>query len=213
MEEVWKVIGEGKGCTYEISTEGNLRSVSNWGGLTKLIKKHQNSYGYICYHAKIGDKRTHLAHRLVAKAFIPNSKHKPMVDHIDGNKTNNNVNNLRWATAIENNSNPNTQRRPKLMLESKKDNKSARTTRPCNNFADESRGKALYMDAFRSEDMLLLSDNSTFYFKFDDNMKVYNACDIVRQYRRKTGSKMSAHRDMINQIMKVVVETIVKPEK
>lgn len=208
MEEVWKEIGTSRRYRYEISTEGNMRSIS-WHGDVKNLKKHQNAQGYFYYYAMMGGRCLHLAHRLVAMAFIPNPKHKPVVDHIDGNRANNNVNNLRWATQAENCSNPNTQRRPKLLLEKKIDKRSILRNRPHNDFGNESRGKAIYMDVFRREDILSFSNNSTYYFKFDGNRKVFNACSIIALFRKETKSKIKAHRDMVNHIMKVEVDTIV----
>lgn len=58
-------------------------------------------------------KRTITIHRLVALAFIPNNDNKEQVDHIDGNKSNNNVKNLRWSTAFENTHNPVTEEKVK----------------------------------------------------------------------------------------------------
>tara|TARA_R110002073_G_C9002246_1_gene539009 strand:+ start:19 stop:471 length:453 start_codon:yes stop_codon:yes gene_type:complete len=56
---------------------------------------------------KNNKRKFFLIHRLVALHYIDNPENKPEVDHIDRNKTNNNVSNLRWVTALENSDNKN----------------------------------------------------------------------------------------------------------
>lgn len=83
---------------YQISDNG---IVINKKG--KKRKTYITSYGYehIQLH-KNGKRKTFRIHRLVAEHFIPNYDNKTEVNHIDGNKLNNNVKNLEWCTRSEN---------------------------------------------------------------------------------------------------------------
>ena len=73
----------------------------------KFMKTHLDRNGYFQTVLLNDDnKRKNMkVHRLVALAYIPNHDNKPCVDHIDQNKTNNHVSNLRWATNSENQQN------------------------------------------------------------------------------------------------------------
>ena len=70
------------------------------------VKPGLNSWGYLLVGVR-GCKAA-LVHRLVAEAFIPNPEYRPCLDHINGNKLDNRIENLRWVTIKENNNNPNT---------------------------------------------------------------------------------------------------------
>jgi len=81
---------------YEISSLGRVRKRRN--GFEPKISVHKGT-GY--YQVKLNGKQYYL-HRLLAEAFIPNPEGKPEVDHIDGDRQNNCLSNLRWCTRAEN---------------------------------------------------------------------------------------------------------------
>lgn len=96
--EIWKNIEE----------TGNLYSVSNKGVVKrnkdgKIMKQYLHPNGYM--NVKLtynGKQRNYKAHRLVAKAFLPNPDNLPQVNHKDENRSNNLVENLEWCTSSYN---------------------------------------------------------------------------------------------------------------
>jgi hypothetical protein len=101
QNEQWKLITAN--TNYEISDKGNVRNTHT----KELIKIRITSEGYCSVSLSSGDKKNHFIHRLMATEFIPNPENKISVDHIDKNRANNSLDNLRWATAKEQSENRN----------------------------------------------------------------------------------------------------------
>lgn len=101
MIEIWKTIKNYE--NYEISNFGRVRRKFK-NGKTHYLKSIKTEKGYlvvILYNNEKKQKKLRI-HRLVAQAFIPNIFNKPQVNHIDLDKTNNQVQNLEWVTNQEN---------------------------------------------------------------------------------------------------------------
>lgn len=98
-KEEWVAISDYEGL-YRISSKGRVMSLNNG---ERIMAPNLNSSGYerVCLY-KNGSRKFLSVHFLVARAFVPNPDGKPVIDHIDGNKRNNESSNLRWCTQKEN---------------------------------------------------------------------------------------------------------------
>jgi hypothetical protein len=86
---------------YDISDDGQIRNAE-----TGRILKLRDTNGYkACHITRDGRTACYMVHRMVAKAFLPMIEGKNVVDHVDRDKTNNSVQNLRWTDTSTNNRN------------------------------------------------------------------------------------------------------------
>ena len=113
QEEIWKDIADYEGL-YQVSNLGRVKSLpwaqkhqtgTYFTKRTRFIKISIGTgfNGYSCVAlTKNSIQKGYFMHRVIAKAFIPNPENKPMINHINGVKTDNRIENLEWVTRSEN---------------------------------------------------------------------------------------------------------------
>lgn len=93
---------------YAATEDGQIWSYKR----RRFLKQNANSKGYLSVNlCKDGNPKTYQVHRLIALTYIPNTDNLPVIDHIDRNKLNNSIENLRWVTVKENNMNTDPEQR------------------------------------------------------------------------------------------------------
>ena len=99
-KEIWKDIPGYEGL-YQASNLGRIKKI--WKTKETIMKPSLQKEGYLRIGlVKNSKRKSYQVHRLIALCFIDNIYNKKYVNHIDGNKQNNNADNLEWVTASEN---------------------------------------------------------------------------------------------------------------
>jgi len=108
--ERWMPI-KGYEGSYEISDIGRVKSITRtmphksfgqWTIKERVLKPGKHNYSFVFLHSGGGNQKPKQIHRLVAEHYIPNPGKLPQVNHIDGNRNNNHVDNLEWCTPKQN---------------------------------------------------------------------------------------------------------------
>lgn len=87
---------------YYINKDGQVAKIVN--DKIRLLNDRTNAYGYrrVSMVNDQGERKDRYVHSILAKTFIPNPENKPQVNHINGNKADNKLENLEWVTSGEN---------------------------------------------------------------------------------------------------------------
>jgi len=108
MNEIWKPVVGYEGY-YEVSNLGNVKRVGSFRGVNKAylngyyLKPKDNGMGYLRIKLTVKNKSKRvMLHRIIAEAFIPNPQNKPIINHLNGKRDDNRIENLEWCTKSEN---------------------------------------------------------------------------------------------------------------
>lgn len=151
---------------YSVSNTGQVFSHNyNGTGQTRQRKPHKGKDGYLRVEFYQDGKQTHhLVHRLVLQAFVPNPDNKPCCDHIDTNRANNHVSNLKWATIEENQNNPLTRKNKSIGQKGK-----TRSEQHRKNNSNAQKDKTIYTFKNKETGDVFVGIRYDFYTKYDLN--------------------------------------------
>lgn len=97
---IWQDIKGFEGL-YQVSTCGNIKSLRS-NRILIPVKDKKGYFRVSLYPIGLSKRKSKQVHRLVAETYLDNHENKPQVNHVNGIKANNKVNNLEWVTSSEN---------------------------------------------------------------------------------------------------------------
>lgn len=98
--EIWKDLPDYEGL-YKVSTHGQVKGLHRGEKVLSAAPDRDGAMNVVLCDGE-GKRHTVKVHRLVAKVFIPNPDNKPEINHLDGDRSNNRIDNLEWCTRSEN---------------------------------------------------------------------------------------------------------------